>query len=541
MFWKSSSSKFKTLHDEEEGDHELNEAMSDHLSSGGEPPEPPASAAPSEEPVVASVAYICVACGPTILAEYTVDRELGVNEIVDRILKHLDPDEDIRKSYTFGQHLVNIRVVEGLTFLCITRAEFSVSLTFQMLSACANVFRAQYGSGKDVAGLSAGSLAGFSGHCFVPKVAELNQQGMTRSRIQQLTDKVDVTADIMLDNMRHVLNRGDKLEVVERDTAVFSDTTELLHDNAEQLHRETKKSYRRTKIWSWCTFIFCVLFTAILVGGYIALALVCNDWTLGDCFYDGHAAVNVTSASTTFTFSSILVSTVPFTNATANLTTTFSTNLTTTTNATIITNATFATNTSFVTNATTTTVATNATTTTISTNATTTTVGTNATTTTVGTNATTTTVGTNATTTTIATTNATSTTSPTTTTATTNATATTQPTTTTSISTTGTSTPTLTSTSSTSAISTSTTAPTTTLTSTATTATSTSTTAPTSTITTTISQEPTTTTTTQEPTTTTTTQEPTTTTTTQEPTTTTSEATTTTSSTTTTIATTTTS
>src|SRR3989338_4248270 len=105
-----------------------------------------------------SIGYICVARGETILAEHRLDPNYDLGDTLFRILKALDSKEDLRKSYKHGDHLVNIRVVDGIALVCITRSDFSVSLTFQMLSACANVFRANHGSGKDVADLPPGAL-----------------------------------------------------------------------------------------------------------------------------------------------------------------------------------------------------------------------------------------------------------------------------------------------------------------------------------------------------------------------------------------------
>ena len=164
-----------------------------------------------------------------------------------------------------------------------------------MLSACANVFRANHGSGKDVADLPPGALnTTFTPKCLIPKVEEFNAHDMKRSKVQQITNKVDEVRDSMFDNMRAVLTRGDTLEVVQTKTSEFSDTAELLHTNAVKAAEAAKYRLWRMKVWSWCSFIFCFLFIAILVGGYIAEALICDDWTLQKCFFNGNPATNTT-------------------------------------------------------------------------------------------------------------------------------------------------------------------------------------------------------------------------------------------------------
>ena len=250
------------------------------------------------ESVAPNIGYVCVARGERILAEHRLDANYDLGDTLFRILRALNPDEELRKSYTHGKHMVNIRVVDGLTFVCITRSDFSVSLTFQMLSACANVFRANHGHGRDVADLAPGALNGsYTPKCLAPKVAEFNAQDLKRSRVQQITSKVDDVRDIMFDNMKTVLQRGDKLEVIEHKTEVFSETAEDLHRNASIAAKNAEMRLWRMKVWSWCTFIFIVLFLLIAGGGYLALALVCNDWTLVEkCFYNGHPPSNVTQA-----------------------------------------------------------------------------------------------------------------------------------------------------------------------------------------------------------------------------------------------------
>ena len=243
-----------------------------------------------------SIGYVCVACGETILAEHRIHPDYDLGDTLVRILRALNPQEETRKSYAHGKLLVNIRVVDGLTFLCITRADFSVSLTFQMLSACANVFRANHGSGRDVAGLAPGALnSKFTPAVLVPKVEEFNAHDVRRSRVQQITDKVDDVRGLMLDNIKTTLDRGDRLEVIEHSTAHFADNAELLHDHSVKAREAAAYRLWRRKVWCWCTIIFLFLFIAIAAGGYIALALICNsDWTLKNCFFKGKPAVNVT-------------------------------------------------------------------------------------------------------------------------------------------------------------------------------------------------------------------------------------------------------
>lgn len=206
--------------------------------------------------------YSFVARGTTVLAEYT-SYNGNFNTVALECLQNLKNPES-KFTVTADRHTFNFLVFEDFTYLVVADEEYGRQIPFAFLERVRDEFQAKYAEkGKTAAGHSLDKSFG-------PKLKAQMEYCMQHpeelSKVASVQKKVDEVKNIMVENIEKVLERGEKLEVLQ-------DKTDDLRFQAEKFQKTGRQL--RSKFWWQNAKMKLVVALAVLLLIVVIFLLAC--------------------------------------------------------------------------------------------------------------------------------------------------------------------------------------------------------------------------------------------------------------------------
>ncbi|BFZ24289.1 hypothetical protein BsWGS_27328 [Bradybaena similaris] len=154
------------------------------------------------------ILYAVIARGTTVLAKYASCAG-NFTEVTEQILLKIPPGNS-KLTYCHGSYLFHYIADDKIIYLCITDDEFERSKAFLFLSEIKRRFQSQYGVRAQTA-LPYAMNSDFS------RIMATNMKSISEDRPDQVAkvqDQVEELKSIMVRNIDHLAERGEKLELL---------------------------------------------------------------------------------------------------------------------------------------------------------------------------------------------------------------------------------------------------------------------------------------------------------------------------------------
>eukprot|EP00029_Vermamoeba_vermiformis_P004076 TRINITY_DN14604_c0_g1_i1.p1 TRINITY_DN14604_c0_g1~~TRINITY_DN14604_c0_g1_i1.p1 ORF type:complete len:211 (-),score=62.28 TRINITY_DN14604_c0_g1_i1:110-742(-) len=195
------------------------------------------------------ILYACVAEGKTIVAQHG-DKE-QFKKVAKVILERI-PNEDIKKSYVHQSYAFNYISQKGRVFLCVTSTDFQTRVAFAYLQKIQGEYR------------PSGDLD-FEG--VLQREANVYGGGNRMDKVKAIQKEIDSVKDIMMENIDHVLKRGERLE------DLMNKTDEMANE-ADQFRRGATKL--KNAMWWKNVRLMIILAVVVIIIILIIIFSVCG-------------------------------------------------------------------------------------------------------------------------------------------------------------------------------------------------------------------------------------------------------------------------
>ncbi|CAG5123121.1 unnamed protein product [Candidula unifasciata] len=211
------------------------------------------------------ILYAVIARGTTVLAKYASCAG-NFTEVTEQILQKIPP-ENSKLTYSHGSYLFHYISEDKIIYLCITDDEFERSKAFLFLNEIKRRFQAQYGVRAQTA-LPYAMNSDFS------RIMASQMRSISEDRPDQVAkvqDQVEELKSIMVRNIDHLAERGEKLELL-------VDKTEDLSANAVTF-KKTSRNLARS-LWWKNVKLMAILAVVIILVLYFIISAACGglDW-----------------------------------------------------------------------------------------------------------------------------------------------------------------------------------------------------------------------------------------------------------------------
>lgn len=219
--------------------------------------------------------YSLVAREKTVLAEFT--EQSGNFPTVTRVLLNkIDSATNGRVSYRYDEFMFHWLIDDGLTFLCMTNADEAdsgrVRLPYAFLQEVKNQFLGTYGEQARTA--IAFEMNKHFSLILEDRMKYYNETGgaaqaafapQGSDKVTAVQDRLDQVKDVMVQNIDHILERGEKLELL-------VDKTDQLQTQAFEF-QSTSRKLRQKMFWRkvkmYIAFGVCGVVAAWLVSAFV--------------------------------------------------------------------------------------------------------------------------------------------------------------------------------------------------------------------------------------------------------------------------------
>ena len=218
------------------------------------------------------------------LVEYTKPGVSGNVSSVTSILSKKLPLADGQVSYLYEAYTFHCLTSSSLQFVCLTSQSFSRSVAFQFLSEVRGRFLACYLPSLQSASTPSPSLSSFPSSFSIPLSLQTDFEGelgrllskysTDDERMQRMRDDLAETTDAMQSNIDSVMERGERLELLETKTAALDASAVRFKSSSWELQRG---------MW-WANARLSLISAGAACGGlYLLLTLACGGLTLPSC------------------------------------------------------------------------------------------------------------------------------------------------------------------------------------------------------------------------------------------------------------------
>nr|CCA21593.1 vesicleassociated membrane protein putative [Albugo laibachii Nc14] len=160
-----------------------------------------------------SILYTLVARDESVLCEYT--EHSGNFQLTSRnILKHFCEqccEPSAQTVHTEVDYLFYFLKDEGIIFMCMTERNVHTNVAYQFLGEVKAHFFAKYGEGQRKSAL-AYALAAFSSELHA--LMKRYDNSIIQSPMSQVRQRMDKVKTIMIDNVKQLMERGEKIDVL---------------------------------------------------------------------------------------------------------------------------------------------------------------------------------------------------------------------------------------------------------------------------------------------------------------------------------------
>ena len=240
------------------------------------------------------ILYALIARGPIVLSEYT-DATGNFELIARRILDKISPGQDQKRQYKHDAYCFNYMVSDGTTYLALSNEVFPTRLSFAFLDDICRQFEATYGDRASTA--VAYQMNDFNRT--LRKQMDFFSNDPTADRIRGVDQQLSEVKEIMVDNMARLLERGEKIEVLQ-------ERTDKLSQQAYQFHRQGR-ALRYEYLWRniMITLVIVAIVAVVLfVMFFVAVLFACDGPFLPRCIAFVDEVINQIEGSSSSSSSS---------------------------------------------------------------------------------------------------------------------------------------------------------------------------------------------------------------------------------------------
>jgi len=193
--------------------------------------------------------YSCVARGTSIIVQAGPPKKY--KKIVIALLGRVEKNE--QKSYVYDGNKYNYSHTNGITFLCVTNKEHKSRVCFAFLKQVEQEFEPSEGT---------------SYRSQLEEHMKTYSDAANVDKVTRVQNKIDEVKDVMLENIDHILERGEKLE----DLAVKTNELDASAAQFQQSAHEVKKAmwWKNMKMW---ILLIVVVLVVILIILFIACGI----------------------------------------------------------------------------------------------------------------------------------------------------------------------------------------------------------------------------------------------------------------------------
>uniref|UniRef100_A0A7S2BKP8 V-SNARE coiled-coil homology domain-containing protein n=1 Tax=Florenciella parvula TaxID=236787 RepID=A0A7S2BKP8_9STRA len=216
--------------------------------------------------------YALVARDRTVLAEFT-DQSGNFPTVTRLLLGKINMLEEGRVSYLYDQYMFHYNVVDGIIYLCMTSADEGsdqVRLPYAFLDDIKTQFLGTYGDRAKTA------IAFEMNGGFAPVLEtrmqyynDAGEEGLNAglAGVQKVSDKLEKVKGVMVQNIEHILERGEKLELL-------VDKTDQLQSQAFQFQKTSQQLQRA--MWLKKVKIYAVVAFVVILLAYVLSVVICG-------------------------------------------------------------------------------------------------------------------------------------------------------------------------------------------------------------------------------------------------------------------------
>ncbi|XP_058063454.1 vesicle-associated membrane protein 7 [Anopheles bellator] len=215
------------------------------------------------------ILYSVIARGLTVLAKYA-ECVGNFTEVTEQVIARVE-SQNHKLTYLHGNYLIHYIWENQLIYMCITDDTFERSRAFLFLQEIKQQFNMKYG-------LTVATAIEYAMNTeFSRTLASLMQrysEGNHNDAIGRVNDQIGELRDIMVKNIEHVTNRGERLELL-------INQTENLRNNSVSF-RQTSRSLARAMFWRSVRLY-------LLIGGilmfviYVIISMACGGLLWQTC------------------------------------------------------------------------------------------------------------------------------------------------------------------------------------------------------------------------------------------------------------------
>ncbi|XP_031397854.1 vesicle-associated membrane protein 724-like [Punica granatum] len=219
-----------------------------------------------------SFAYSFVARGRVVLAEFTEsDRGGNLSAVAVQWLPRLPATNRNNERFTSNRddHSFNFLVEDGYVYCVVAKESVSGRLSFAFLERTKAEFKQRYGGGR-ADGAPAKSLTKEFGPIMKEKMKYVIEHAEEIDKVSQVEAQISQVKSITLDNINKVMDRGEKLTVLEDKTTDLRDQAQLYKKQGNEIKR--KMWYQNVKIK------LAVIVILLLIIGLIAWLSACSGF-----------------------------------------------------------------------------------------------------------------------------------------------------------------------------------------------------------------------------------------------------------------------
>ncbi|XP_055894936.1 vesicle-associated membrane protein 7-like isoform X3 [Biomphalaria glabrata] len=211
------------------------------------------------------ILYSVVARGTTVLAKYASCAG-NFTEVTEQILMKI-PQENSKLTYSHGSYLFHYITEDKIVYMCITDDDFERSKAFLFLNEIKRRFQAQYGVRAQTA-LPYAMNSDFS-RTMASQMRSVSED--RPDQVSKVQTQVDELKCIMVKNIDHLAERGEKLELL-------VDKTEDLSANAVTFKKRSRNLAR--SLWWKNVKLLIIIGIVIIVIIYFIVSAACGglDW-----------------------------------------------------------------------------------------------------------------------------------------------------------------------------------------------------------------------------------------------------------------------
>ena len=214
-----------------------------------------------------SILYGIISAGnEKILVEQNLAAEGNHPQLIQKILREKNPT-NAKVLYQISSYVAHVINEDDVTFLVLSDASFSRKKAFACLLDMKKEFNDKITPLQIRQAISFGFQRQFSDFLKEKMIYYSENQ----DNLDKLIDKVDVTKNIMIENVEKIFERGEKIEILVKKSQDMKGESSHLKSRAQKLKFKKRCENMRTKI---------ILGIVLMIIVYFIMVFACGGFSL---------------------------------------------------------------------------------------------------------------------------------------------------------------------------------------------------------------------------------------------------------------------